>query len=309
MKKILAIDGGGIRGIIPALVLDYIERATRKPTNELFDLIAGTSTGGIIAAGLVLPGKDGKAALSAHDLFDLYLQWGREIFSRSAWKSLVGGHGIFDKKYDSLALHRTLKRYGFDREIEMALTNTMLTAYDIRFRRPIFVKSWRRETNAISGIDGNFANACLATAAAPTYFQPQGGFIDGGVHANNPAMCAFSEAKKLWTNEDVLVVSLGTGNHTRPIDPDEARDWGALEWCVPLISIFMDGQGSDVDYQLRNILGEKYFRFQCELGIANDDMDDASMRNIKVLIGEAENLIRENGVQLDKAIDLLEDCV
>src|ERR1051326_2989146 len=82
--KVLAIDGGGIRGIIPALILEAIEERTNRPISSLFDMLSGTSTGGIIALGLTLPAEDGKPAKSAHDIVNLYEREGRTILDRKS---------------------------------------------------------------------------------------------------------------------------------------------------------------------------------------------------------------------------------
>ncbi|MEO1088356.1 MAG: patatin-like phospholipase family protein, partial [Acidobacteriota bacterium] len=94
-RKILAIDGGGIRGLIPALVLEAMEEKTGRPVSEIFDLVAGTSTGGILALGLVRPGDGGGPAYSAADLAELYERRGGQIFTSSGWHRLrsVGGLG------------------------------------------------------------------------------------------------------------------------------------------------------------------------------------------------------------------------
>jgi patatin-like phospholipase/acyl hydrolase len=113
MKKILSIDGGGIRGLIPALLLAETEKKTRKPISETFDLVAGTSTGGILALGLAKPNKKGKPKYSAKVLAKLYAEHGKEIFERSLWKGITSVGGITDEVYSQKGIESLLKKYFF----------------------------------------------------------------------------------------------------------------------------------------------------------------------------------------------------
>jgi len=292
MKKVLSIDGGGIRGIIAARVLAEIEERTERSASEMFDLIAGTSTGGIIALCLCMPTSIGGPAYSADMLARLYEERGSIIFSRSPWKRVSSIGGLADEKYSAEALEKILDAYMGDTMMDAALTRCMVTAYDILGRRPVMIKSWN------GGHSVHMRFAARATSAAPTYFEPVKGLfnglkvlVDGGVCVNNPAMCAYAEARRLWPEEEILVVSLGTGEATRPIEYEDAVSWGLLEWAGPVISVMMDGQLDAPHYQLEQILGANYYRFQGRLELANDDMDDASRRNIAALKEEARRIV------------------
>src|SRR5918998_5663430 len=111
MKKVLWIDGGGIRGIIPAMVLAEIERRTGKRTAEVFDLVAGTSTGGILALGLTKPGQNGRPEYSAKKLIDLYETEGGKIFSIPVWHRIHSAGGLAEEKYPSRGIEEVAKRY------------------------------------------------------------------------------------------------------------------------------------------------------------------------------------------------------
>lgn len=295
MKKILSIDGGGIRGIIPALVLRAIEQTTGMRTADLFDLIAGTSTGGILALALAVPGDDGRPFYAAGELVGLYEDHGREIFARSPWKRVTSIGGLADEIYSHENLMILLAQYMRGARLTEACTKVLVTAYDTVERRPFFFKSWRDDY--FVGI--MMSEAARATSAAPTYFEPHqvafverlATLVDGGVYINNPALSAYAEARRLWGDEDLLVVSLGTGELTRPIPYQEAKSWGVIQWLAPLLSVIFDGQSDAVDYQMRMLLQDKYHRFQTRLDIANDDMDDAGRANIEALKLEAGFLI------------------
>jgi patatin-like phospholipase/acyl hydrolase len=309
LRRILSIDGGGIRGIIPATLLRELERRLDRPAARLFDLIAGTSTGGILALGLTLDNGQKEPRYSAAELRDLYLKHGREIFHRSFWRGVTSVGGITDEKYPQEPLERILERYLGEAQLGEALVPVLVSCYDIAGRQPIFFKSWQPQMKGVLA-----RQVARATAAAPTYFEPAlvrvdgqpRPLIDGGVFATNPAMCAYAEARRLFPDEPLLLVSLGTGKLTRPITYEEACGWGQLEWAIPLLSIVFDGVSQTVDYQLRQILGPGFCRFQTELRTANDDMDDASPANLRALVIESERLLADQGEPFAEMCALLQ---
>ena len=192
--NVLSVDGGGIRGLIPAMVLANLEERTGKRTAELFDLIAGTSTGGIIALALTVPGEDGEPRWTANDLVDLYLTEGPRIFHHSIGRLLESGLGLLDEKYDARPLEDALKKYLGEAMISHAVTDVMVTSYDLEHRKPFFFKTDRAKVKPEH--DWLMREAARATSAAPTYFEPEKltadgevfALCDGGVFANNPAM-------------------------------------------------------------------------------------------------------------------------
>jgi patatin-like phospholipase/acyl hydrolase len=224
MRKVLSIDGGGIRGIIPAMVLAEIEARTGKKSAKMFDLVAGTSTGGILALGLTKPGQDGGPEYSAESLIELYETEGGKIFDRSVWHRIHSVGCLPEERYPSAGIEEVAHEYLGDVRLAEALTEVLVTAYEIEKRSPWFFK--RREARDPSeGFNLYMREVVRATSATPTYFEPiqlkvgslgTRTFIDGGVHSNNPAMCAYVEARKIYPEEnDFLVVSLGTGVPSR----------------------------------------------------------------------------------------------
>ena len=314
--KILSIDGGGIRGLIPALMLVEIEKRTGKAISELFDLIAGTSTGGILALGLNVPdAKTGKAAYSAEDIVTLYQKRGQNIFLQNTWRKFMTGLGIFDEKYSSLGIEQILEHYFGDVELKSAVTDVLITSYDFeKTRGPFFFKSWLAKTDPQWNFKMKFI--ARATSAAPTYFEPlklnseiakdiYHSLVDGGIFANNPAMCAFADAVKYQQPYDMLMVSLGTGARTEKITHERAIHWGLVQWIRPLINLMMNGNSNTVDYQLREIFstkeGSNYYRLQVPLP---DDpyvqkLDNISVKNIEKL----QQLTHELIVEKDQTID------
>jgi predicted acylesterase/phospholipase RssA len=292
--RILSIDGGGIRGLIPARVLAEIERRCGKPAAELFDVIAGTSTGGILALGLACP----QPKYSATDLASLYVEEGESIFP----KRLINVRQLYDEKYSAEGLERALLATLGDTRLTDARTRVLVTAYDIELRAPVFFRS--EQAKQEPGRDFLMRDVARATSAAPTYFEPAHfgepprALVDGGVFANNPGMCALVDRDTPGRLEDVVMVSLGTGQLTRSLPYDKAKDWGLLSWGLHVLDVVFDGVSDTVDHQLQTILGANYLRLQTDLDVAKDDMDDAGRDNIGKLETEARQLIADSEQEL-----------
>jgi uncharacterized protein len=305
--NVLSVDGGGIRGVIPAMVLAALEERTGKRTAELFDLIAGTSTGGIIALALTVPGDGGKPRWMADDLVDLYLIEGPRIFEHSIGHEFASGLGLLDQKFDERPLVETLATYFGDARISQAATDVLVTSYDLEHRQPFFFKSQRARD--VPEHDWPMRVAARATSAAPTYFEPERlaadgvefALCDGGVFANNPAMCAYAEVRRDHPAASVRMVSLGTGQLTRPIHWNDAKHWGLVAWARPLIDVVFDGVSDATDYELTQVLpAAAYTRFQVELIGASDALDNANERNLEGLQTLARKLIADRAADLDR---------
>jgi patatin-like phospholipase/acyl hydrolase len=314
--RVLCIDGGGIRGIIPALVLAELEERTGRRTAEMFDLIAGTSTGGILAAALVRPGDDGTTPrYTARDLLGLYEAEGPEIFERSLVKRVRSVDGWLDERYDDEGLVAALRRYLDGARLSDALTDVLITAYEIEGRFAFFFRSARARKDP--AYDFTLVDACRATAAAPTYFEPAevtdvaGGrtysLIDGGVYATNPALCAMADVVRDGDLGGLdLVLALGTGSHTRPLRRAQVRGWGQLEWARSIVDVVFDGIADTTDFAIGRLLGpDRYLRLQITLDHASDDLDDASPRNMAALRQEGARLLEEQADVIDELVGRL----
>ena len=287
MTSVLAIDGGGIRGLIPALVLAEIEARTGRPIATMVDLIAGTSTGGIIACALARP-----QPMPAAEIAELYEEEGPVIFDKTLVKTITSAGGLLDERYDDAGLVATLERHLGGVRLGDATVPLLITAYDVTGRQALLLRS---DTDP----DLRMVDAAHATSAAPTYFEPVAlgprTLIDGGVFAINPAVFAFTEAER----PPELLLSLGTGSHTRPLAYDDVKDWGKLEWAAPLIDVVFDGSADAVDAQLTRLAGDRYVRLQTRLDQASDALDDASPENLAALRREAEGLIAARSADID----------
>ena len=294
VRRVLSLDGGGIRGIIPALVVAHLERQMGAPACEIFDLIVGTSTGGILALGLSLQDQQGGSLLAAKRMVTLYERHGAQIFERSLWRKLRTAGGLFEEAYSHEALEKVLQKYFANKRMGDCGTPVMVTSYDIERRKTVFLKSWHPDHSELL-----CAEASRATSAAPTYFEPvnlqwaeqSATLIDGGVFINSPAVSAYAEACKLFPDEPIAMLSLGTGELTRPIPYDAARTWGSALWIMSLLDCMFDGASKAADHQMRLFMGDHYLRVQTPLHFASDDMDDASRANIRNLKQTAKELI------------------
>lgn len=338
-KLILSIDGGGMRGLVAVRILQALEsrlrqRSIHEPVCRLFDLVCGTSTGGITAAGLTAPhadGTPGKPAMSLADLRGFYEDEGRDIFHRSlplrVRRMIVSGTGLFDETYDVRPLEKRLQaRLGWA-SLQSALTGVLLTAYDIENRRPVLMSN-KEALGGDAGDDYLFWQAARATSAVPTLFEPalvdnltlrtQQSLIDGGLVAHDPALVAYVEGLKLgWRPEEILLLSIGTGTaEEQKISHEDASGWGGLGWInpangSPILSILLDSQAAMSASQAEHLLnrdGEtRYIRINGKLPAGSGRIDDARPGNIRRLNEAADRFIRDNAVSLDFVAEAISD--
>ena len=302
--RILSIDGGGVRGIIPITVLAAIEQRTKKPIAELFDLIAGTSTGGILALALTKPNEFGKPEISAPELVELYKRQIPEIFRnpQTWWGNLLS------PKYNPSAIQQVLKEGFGDTRLKSALTDILIPCYDIEHRSPhIFKSRWARRQ---SQYDFLMRDVAFATSATPTLFPPARiprpgaagslALVDGGIYANNPSMHAYTEIHEMFPGNDdqFLLLSLGTGEFTQQLTKDYLDLWGYVQWSRPMLDLVSEGISESVHAQMRYMLPptdfQRYYRLQIDLPERADSaVDNASRRNMQRLMDAAQRLLED----------------
>lgn len=279
VRRVLAVDGGGIRGAAAAEFLRLLEASLGRPLGEQFDLFAGTSTGAIIAGALGVKG------MKAAEIAELYnFDNATAIMNKSLWDRAVGLVQA-EPKYDGKGKRQVLEHYFGTTLFGEAKRHTLVVTYDVEKRVSAVMKSNHPEHVGMAAVE-----VIDASSAAPIYFPTvqAGGrwLIDGGVVANNPSLCAYAEAVKLWPGEELRLLSVGTGRRTRPISGPDSRDWGALEWVIhDLLGVVMDE--SVVEYQAQTLLGDAaYVRVNSDLtpesGVL-DDLDETSAENIIAL--------------------------
>lgn len=236
-RRVLAIDGGGIKGVLPAAFLASIEETTGKRIVDHFDLIAGTSTGGIIALGLGL-------GIPASEILKLYCDDGPAIFaSRRRFRGPLSH--LRRAKYDSTPLEAALRATFGDRRLGDSQTRLVIPAFQ-RSRQAVYVFKTSHHQRLQVDWRERAVDVALATAAAPLYFPswalPSGiSLLDGGIWANNPAGMAAVEAVGLlgWPGDRLFILSLGcTETHQRPI----ARNAGWWHLLRSGVDLLLSGQ-------------------------------------------------------------------
>ncbi len=326
--KILSVDGGGIRGIIPGTILAQLERFLQQKSNsdrklgDYFDMIAGTSTGGILSCIYLMPDEEGKAKYSAQDAVDLYIKNGHTIFDRTIGEKLTNVAGMVHAKYSDEPLYALLNTYFGDVTLDKLIKPSLITSYDISERRAVFFTSADARTDSIY----NFyvKDVARATSAAPTYFSPSHirslngqmfALVDGGMFANNPALCAYAEARSLEFSKffndsekkdkpsaaDMIILSLGTGSVKKRYRYDEFKNAGELKWLEPVIDILMSGNSETVAYQLTQMYltldpenQKNYYRLEPDLQEACSEMDIASKENVNNLYQAGLSFVHDN---------------
>ncbi|MGA8854618.1 MAG: patatin-like phospholipase family protein [Christiangramia sp.] len=337
--RILSLDGGGIRGIIPGTILSYIEDELKKKSGDpkasignYFDFITGTSTGGILSLIYLCPDESGNPKYSSKDALSIYLEKGSKIFDVSILKKLISLNGVTDEKYPEKPLENELENYFEDVKLSQLIKPCLIPSYDIRNRKAFFFTTIEAQENLY---DFYLKDVARAASAAPTYFEvtrikslygTPHVLIDGGVFANNPALCAYAEARKINfkeilnnsnkptrpTAKEMIIVSIGTGSVKQPYYYNDFKNAGAFKWIKPLIDIMMSGNSETVDYQLKRIyetLSKKdqkdYHRIQPKLVNADSAMDNAQKENLKALHEDGLITVADNKKELDAIVDKL----
>lgn len=327
--KILSIDGGGIRGIIPALVLQNLESRlkNKRSLTQCFDVMAGTSTGGIIILLLNTPDEKGAARYSTDTIVNLYRNFGEKVFYKPNWQTILSVNGWIDEKYSTKNLEMYMAEYFGKARLSEALTEVLIPTYDLGKEITYFFK--RAKAKESLDKDFYFADIARATSAAPTYFRPAvirnlgngqpSILVDGGVVTNNPALAALVHAFKLFGKDnDFLVVSLGTGTiYTTKKDEEKnlgifKNFGGKFEWITDIVPTMLDAASDLVDGELRELfqdadIRDNYVRLEIKINPAHDDLDNTSPKNIEALERYAQQLIQENEKNLEKIAKILDN--
>jgi uncharacterized protein len=343
MFRILSIDGGGLRGIIPVLILRHIEYITGRKIIDCFDMFAGTSTGGLISAGLTVKGENPLSPRhSVDDLVNVYTSRGREIFPEKSrfhkWYRSRSWSYLFRPQFKADGLQKVLEDLmtgsdGNPLKMSDCLKPVFIPAYDLVTNSPVFFKG-RHVYHEKEEKDANLVDVCRATSAGPTYL-PTYNFkftheygriktskvtaIDGGVFMNNPAMGALVEILKYRKDEfynypdlkesDIFVLSIGTGHFSRDIS-NQSAGWGKLKWIKPSIDIMMWGNNQAVSYQAGEWLGSgKINHLRLNVDILDKrfaDMANSGQDTIDYLKGRVDADYLNNASLQDKLGRFLE---
>jgi patatin-like phospholipase/acyl hydrolase len=243
--RILSLDGGGIMGAFPASVLATFERVTGKRVVDHFDLITGTSTGGIIAVALAM-------GATAEEICNFYRTDGPKIFPEPKWGRRVGGwarslNWLWQPKYTAGPLRQAIQTVVGDQTLQQAKTRLLVPSYDMNTGK-VYVFKTPHHPDYCHHANLKAIDAALATSAAPTYFpahtiEGRGTFIDGGLWANCPTMVGLVEAMDYLDKkpEQIRMLSISTTSYPFRLD-DPAKLRGIKDWLPKLVDTFMLGQ-------------------------------------------------------------------
>lgn len=358
--RILSLDGGGIRGVIPATIMLYVEQELIKRTNDpnariadYFDMIVGTSTGGILACYYLTPSNSEAGPVSkytAEQALSIYASRGGEIFNEAKKSTWLGMRQLFNAtRFSPKNIENIFREVFGDMQLQELLKPCIVTTYNMHTGESVFFNS-RESADKKEKRRYYVRDVVRSTSAAPTYFPPaqisnlatgdKMVNIDGGVFANNPAMCAFVEANTTSfpelelhepTAKDMLLLSIGTGSlplkFAKP--SSTAGTWGVIGWAKSIPEIMMDGGLDTVSYQMEQLFGAldqsedrknykrvnipKSMRKDAAMGNPpyNSDMSDASSENIARLkvagqkALEEANKPKQGEMTLDQFIDAI----
>eukprot|EP00741_Cyanophora_paradoxa_P018866 tig00000206_g18212.t1 len=312
--RVLSLDGGGLRGICLLKMLSYIEKRAKKPIAELFDLIVGTSAGGITALGLTCKDKDGKYVGDVEKHIQMLYDRGHKVFPRPRSRAQrllrqLRGGSVYGEK----GVHGFMKGlFGTDLKLSDCVTDVLVVSYNLEQREPHYFKS-RRAKEFPDTHDHTLYDVGRATTAAPGFLPPhkikmplvyrQRGystFVDGGMVANNPAL-----------RREIVVVSLGTGNCDTPYHHDAVSKWSLLKWIHPMLDCIMDGSSDMTNQMMDSILRDNFYRFSPMLPDGMDSFADARHTTLDLWARSTEKqarihlFISRKGSMLLASADLL----
>ncbi|RZC54765.1 hypothetical protein C5167_013621 [Papaver somniferum] len=343
LVTVLSIDGGGVKGLIPGVVLAFLEAELQKLDGkevrlaDYFDVIAGTSTGGLITAMITAPDGNNRPLYAAKDIVPFYLKHSPKIFPHKNSGGLLGSvvnlfGTVAGPKYDGKYLHSLLKQFLGDTKMQQTLSSIVIPAFDIKLLQPVIFSTGEAKRDVTK--DALLADVCIGTSAAPTYFpahyfetQDSRGnirsfnLVDGGVAANNPTLLAMNTVTNdlLMKREDLapvkaadykkyLILSLGTGNakNEQKYSASVVSKWGVLGWLydggiVPLIDVFTQASEDMVDIHVSTL----FKAFQSQKNYLRIETDDLEGNTSSVDISTEENmrnLIKIGEAQLEKGL-------
>ncbi|KAL5232223.1 hypothetical protein ABZP36_030999 [Zizania latifolia] len=325
---VLSIDGGGVRGIIPGTILAFLEETLQKldgPDARLanyFDVIAGTSTGGLVTAMLTAPNDNGDPLFAAKDINDFYLEHSPKIFPPVGKWPLRLFKNMMGPKYDGKQLHSMVRELLGDKRMNQTITNIVVPTFDIKLLQPTIFSTYEGRTDVSK--NALLSDVCISTSAAPTYLpghhfetKKKDGTVrefnlfDGGIVANNPTLLAMIHVSEqiLLSNQDFfpikpadygkfMVLSLGTGSAKieEEFDAVESGRWGVLGWlynkggATPLIDSFIQASNDLVDIYTSVLFQalhceKRYLRIQDdELTGDTASLDISTPENLKRLV-------------------------
>jgi patatin-like phospholipase/acyl hydrolase len=311
--RILSLDGGGIRGILSATILQELEKQAPGWIKKV-DLIAGTSTGGILALGLA-------RGLTPDALRKLYYDYCDKIFDDSWLDNLFDLGQAVGAQYSNKNLKKLIDKVLGPVTLGQLNKNVLISSFDLDNNDPDrYKRSWKPKFfHNFAGQDAEdskmmASDVALYTSAAPSYFPAVDGYVDGGVIANNPSMAALAQVLDSRAQipnrpslDEVRLLSVGTGKVLNSIRTRRKHlDWGFAQWAKPLLNIMMDGSVGLANFQCKQLLGKAHYRrvnpvLRKAIALDNCDKVDDLMKIGKGATTEDRAELRETAAWLKQA--------
>lgn len=299
--KILAIDGGGVKGLYSSTVLEHLEEKFEGNISDYFDMLCGTSTGGLIALALSLK-------IPTKDISNIYLKNGSKIFPKKS--SIKNKYNqIFGKgKFSDKPLKEVLDKIFKEKTLRESNNLLCIPSYSVTDARPWVFKYDHKEGDLSRDNKARYVDVALATSAAPTYFPmaeinyyDYKQFIDGGVWANNPTLVGLIEALTYYVGKDkkfkkLKILSISSLSNTGGKPTGLKRERGFVDWKDDLFETSLTGQSLFTDYFMSKIkefsdVSVEYVRVPS----AKISSDQESLVQLDVATNDALNLIRGKG--------------
>ncbi|MEW8552594.1 MAG: CBASS cGAMP-activated phospholipase [Candidatus Thiodiazotropha sp.] len=293
MFRILSLDGGGIKGAFTASVLATLEEETGQSVVDHFDLITGTSTGGILAIGLGL-------GLSARKICNFYASKGPEIFPSTGLVQRAGGvfRQFFGPKHSHAVLRNALEEVFGKRKFGESKCRLLIPTYDAIGGR-LFLMKTAHHPRFKYDIDAPAVDVAMATSAAPTYFaaapfpnHADASYVDGGVWANSPLLAGVTEAISFLDQSLDNIDALSIGTTIKPFNIARHTNDGIAQWYAGLVELMFEGQMEAAQAQTKLLLNGRVHRVNVVAKEGDFSLDDAHPDKIQRLInlGRSEAL-------------------
>jgi len=321
---ILSIDGGGIRGIVPAAILSYLEKEIQKIQKDyrikignLVDFVAGTSTGSIVGSMMLIPNHKKYPKYTMDEIVQMYFDMGDDVFKNHFWHNIKTLWGLLGPKFPSSNIEPLLlKEIGFCK-LEDLVKPCMFSGYDIEKRKVIFYTN-----NDINKKYKNYyvKDIIRGSTSIPSYFPPArfkdgvnvNTIIDGGVFANNPSLAAYIEVSKTLSENmnphKMIVISLGTGdiNH-KSYSYKKTKKWGKTQWLMPIIDVLLASHSEVTSYEMEKLFkaynsSENYKRINPPIIFGDSNALNGSKENLTNLLKDTNNYINDNKEMLNDLV-------
>lgn len=315
-RQVLSLDGGGIRGIVSSKILSAVlSQMGNLQVPDVFDLVAGTSTGSLVAAGCIVPDPNNPSQplFTASKIHDLMVTQGPQVFHQSFIHEVVSGYGILEPKYNPQGLKSVIATLGGDDLLSNLMTDFWLPA-SVKNNLSAFYFSRQKARSDKDWGNLKLSEVLPCTTAAPYYFPSENltignkcySLLDGGLFANNPVSNAISQARELFNcGDNQICLSIGTGYKVYDYSPSEGNDEGLLRVLPWVIDCAINASMANSLYTAQQTLGNRLFRFSPEL--TNDSLDDASAKNITYLENATQSFIEQNSDSIELAAKTLKE--